>query len=477
MPLNEGQTVQYTVTTTNTADGTVLYWKTTGNTTNSDIVGGNTGTITVTNNRAYINVTMSSDTSTDGTKTLGISLLTGSLSGTTVAATDPNTPIIVQDTSQAPQYSIRLFAMGEGRSGQLPLNSVGSRSSPVQVGTDTDWKTSHVTRTALKSNNTLWAWGENLYGQMGSNDRVYRSSPVQIGSETWSKITGGYATKLGIKTNGSLWFWGADYYGSSGLNLPVNLYRSSPVQVGTETTWSDIAIDGLGGVFAIKTNGTLWTWGGGNDFGGHFGLNNISPGQRSSPVQVGSLTNWSKIYASKLHWLAIKTDGTLWGCGRGRYGQLSSPSVYRSSPVQIGSGTDWALAQCSGYTSFGIKTNGTLWAWGFNGAGQLGINVSGGSMNNNYRSSPVQIAGTTWSKLTNKTGDNANSDMAAIKTDGTLWVWGLYTQGSHGINAVTTGFPLYEDKRSSPTQVGTGTTWDSFVSDGSYSQAFTSVLN
>ena len=54
MPLNEGQTVQYIVTTTNTADGTTLYWKTTGNTTNSDIVGGNTGSVTITNNQDSI---------------------------------------------------------------------------------------------------------------------------------------------------------------------------------------------------------------------------------------------------------------------------------------------------------------------------------------------------------------------------------------------------------------------------------------
>ena len=55
MPLNEGQTVQYTVVTTRVADGTVLYWRTTGNTTNSDIVGGNTGSITITNNQATFN--------------------------------------------------------------------------------------------------------------------------------------------------------------------------------------------------------------------------------------------------------------------------------------------------------------------------------------------------------------------------------------------------------------------------------------
>ena len=68
MPLNEGQTVQYTVITTRVPDGTTLYWKTTGNTTNSDIVGGNTGSVTITNNQATFNVTPTLDVSLDGTK-------------------------------------------------------------------------------------------------------------------------------------------------------------------------------------------------------------------------------------------------------------------------------------------------------------------------------------------------------------------------------------------------------------------------
>ena len=103
MPLNESgsnTTVQYTITTTNTADGTVLYWKTTGNTTNSDIVSGNTGTITINNNRALLNVTMLADVNTDNTKTLGISISTGSLTGP--VAVNTATLIEVQDTSQTP---------------------------------------------------------------------------------------------------------------------------------------------------------------------------------------------------------------------------------------------------------------------------------------------------------------------------------------------------------------------------------------
>ena len=78
MPLGEtssNTTVQYTVTTTNTADGTTLYWKTTGNVSNSDIVGGNTGSIVVTNNRAIFNVTIFTDTLTEGVETIGIAIV------------------------------------------------------------------------------------------------------------------------------------------------------------------------------------------------------------------------------------------------------------------------------------------------------------------------------------------------------------------------------------------------------------------
>ena len=116
MPLNESSsntTVQYTITTTNTSDGTVLYWKTTGNTTNSDIVNGNTGTITITNNRALLNVTMLADSNTDNTKTLGISISTGSLTGP--VAVNTATLIEVQDTSQTPApYTVEYLVVAGG---------------------------------------------------------------------------------------------------------------------------------------------------------------------------------------------------------------------------------------------------------------------------------------------------------------------------------------------------------------------------
>ena len=53
---------------------------------------------------------------------------------------------------------------------------------------------------------------------------------------------------------------------------------------------------------AIKTDGTLWSWGK-NDLIGALGLNDLV--SRSSPIQVGSLTNWKLVSAGYYQGYAI----------------------------------------------------------------------------------------------------------------------------------------------------------------------------
>jgi len=446
MPVNESNTIQYTVTTTRITDGTVLYWKTTGNTTNSDIVGGNTGTITVTNNRAYINVTLAADETADGTKTLGITLLTGSLNGTAVATTDPNTPIVINDTSNAPLIPpTRLYSWGPNSLGQLGTNDTVYRSSPTQVGTETNWSHTGVGINfsfGVKTDGTLWAWGKNSDGQLGTNDRIYRSSPVQVGTNTnWSKVygmtdEGGFAAA--IKTDGTLWTWGgSNNLGTLGLNDVVN--RSSPTQVGTGTDWASISL-GKYVMGAIKTDNTLWTWGY-NTFQ-TLGLN--GGGNRSSPTQVAG-TNWRSISVCDSHAAAIKTNGTLWLWGGGYYGSTGrgQQNDFVSSPVQIGSLTNWSNLATGRGRTLAIRTDGTIWTWG----GDFGSQLTGFGQRSN-QSSPTQIAGTTWSKVMTSP---LSGVFGAIKTDGTIWLWGDNNNGQLGVND--------RINRSSPIQVGTATNW------------------
>ena len=68
----------------------------------------------------------------------------------------------------------------------------------------------------------------------------------------------------------------------------------------------------------LASPGSMWSWGRNNY--GQLGQGDIT--HRSSPVQVGSLTNWSSIAGGAYHNIATKTDGTLWSCGRNTDGQL-----------------------------------------------------------------------------------------------------------------------------------------------------------
>jgi hypothetical protein len=212
---------------------------------------------------------------------------------------------------------------------------------------------------------------------------------------------------------------------------------------------------------AIKTDGTLWTWG--NNARGALGTGNIT--DRSSPgTTAGGGTNWIQTSAGSSSDVsssavgAIKSDGTLWTWGSNNQGMLGTGNeTDRSSPgTTAGGGTDWKQVDISKNEEHigAIKTDGTLWTWGENGSGQLGDGTAGTGTS---RSSPGTTAGggTNWKIVSN--------GRAAIKTDGTLWTWGSNTNGELGDGTTT--------RRSSPgTTAGGGTNWKeiSYGSDNGY---------
>jgi len=347
-----------------------------------------------------------------------------------------------------------LFCLGgDNDYGALGTNSEGDASrfsSPVQIP-GTNWAKhasgsgdTNYQRAAIKSDGTLWFWGRAQYGTFGTNSNVSHSSPVQCPG-TWNSVALQNLQSMGTKTDGTLWTWGAASNGVLGLNGPDNVHQSSPCQIGTGTDWSSSTIDtkdkitaGYRNNSAIKTDGTLWTWGRNDD--GQIGDNSVI--QRSSPVQVPGTTwnsNAMMIYAC----LATKTDGTMWAWGGNGHGQLGHNNrTQYSSPIQVGTDTTWGSLYISAarYTVRVVKTDGTLWAWGNNSGGGLGQN------NQTQYSSPVQIPGTNWKQVS--VSDDGQT--TAVKTDGTLWGWGFNGKGGLGHNNRT----YY----SSPVQIP-GTDW------------------
>ena len=274
----------------------------------------------------------------------------------------------------------------------------------------------------------MWLWGQGGAGQRGDNTSTsIRSSPVQTvaGGTNWKNASSGFLHSAGIKTDGTLWTWGYNAHGSLGDNTVTS--KSSPVQtVAFGTNWKQVGC-GTEHTAAIKSDGTLWICG--YNLYGQIGDNSTT--NRSSPVQtVSSTYNWKQVNCGAYHTAAIKTDGTLWSWGYNLYGVLGdSSTTNRSSPVQTMSGdTTWKQVSCGDYFTVAIKTDGTLWGWGFNGNGQLGDSTT-----TNY-SSPVQTITVTsdW-KLANA----GTSHTGAIKTDGTLWLWGANASGQLGTNNLT----------------------------------------
>ena len=339
-----------------------------------------------------------------------------------------------------------LWAWGDNTYGQLGQGDTTPRSSPIQVGIETSWKSISIAAYGnsavgvINNKGFLFAWGDNTSGQLGAQDRQHRSYPQGIGTITdfWNQLSFNESTSYAIKTDGTLWAWGRNSNGELGNGVNI-LPRSSPGQIGSLTNWKQISAGGAAAL-AVKTDGTLWGWGANGS--GQLGLGNTL--NRSSPTQVGALTDWQYVAGGFYHAAAIKTDGTLWTWGFNAYGQLGhNDRTSRSSPVQVGTLTNWKTVVCGQHHTIALKTDGTLWSWGYNNNGQLG---QGNQVN---RSSPLQIGAlNTW-----RTISSSQSSVMAIKTDGTLWGWGLNGSGQLGYSPESGSFIP------TPVQVGTLTDW------------------
>jgi alpha-tubulin suppressor-like RCC1 family protein len=269
-----------------------------------------------------------------------------------------------------------LWAWGSNGVGNLGDNTTVDKNTPIQIGTDANWLkvcANFSSSYAIKADGTLWAWGVNSQGQLGLGTSTFSYHvPTQVGTDTnWQSISSSDDYCLAIKTDGTLWSWGRNNFGQLGDNTTVN--KNIPTQIGTDTNWQSVSAGHSYGL-AIKSNGTLWAWG--NNGNGRLGDGTTT--NRTVPTQIGTDANWQKVDGGYSHSLGIKTDGTLWAWGTntsGEFGIITSPLI-SYVPIQIGTDTNWQDVSASQWFSYAIKTNHSLWSTGRNNEGQLGNGTS-----------------------------------------------------------------------------------------------------
>ena len=291
----------------------------------------------------------------------------------------------------------------------------------------------------LKPNGTIWGWGYADWGQLSTGISAFDEYlPIQLmPSSDWQFITAGALSTFAIKTNGTLWACGENLYGSLGLNNTINNGLSPFAQVGTATNWKKIAA-GSSLVYGLRTDGTLWACGRNDNF--QMGGYGTGGQNQATFVQIGTATDWKDVSTkSSFCVFALKNNGTLWGWGGSSVLLGGSSSI----PKQIGTSSDWSQIAYGVSHILALKNNGDIHAWGSNTYGEIGLLTNSGLFPEFATVYPGP-----WSKIA--AGFRTSF---AIKPNGTLWAWGWNESGQLGQGTQDLNF------HNVPVQVGTATNW------------------
>lgn len=241
--------------------------------------------------------------------------------------------------------------------------------APKRIDAQSNWcqvatMLSHAA--ALKTDGTLWAWAENRAGGLGQSDpalqtAVQAADPVQIGSDTnWTHIAIGAAHSLALKNDGSLWAWGQNDRGQIGDGTKSNKFAAT--QIGSDRDWSAVSA-GHFTSFALKNDGSLWGW----------GFSNGPAGDQLLPRRIEAGGRFATISANDFLLLALRSDGTLWISGANA---AITASAYVKTPtpnlVQIGKDNDWSEIYAGFCCFFARKKDSSWWFSGMSqGSGPL----------------------------------------------------------------------------------------------------------
>ncbi|QXE92423.1 hypothetical protein KP001_07835 [Geomonas subterranea] len=273
---------------------------------------------------------------------------------------------------------------------------------------------------ALKSDGTVWAWGDNTYGQLGDGTTTSRLTPVHVaGLSNIVQIASNFNYSIALKNDGTVWLWGYGYG-----NTAASMYNLSNVIT---------VAAGRNHVLVLKKDGTVWSWGDNGSGQLGTGQSGMSLSLSNTPVKVIGLASVSKIAAGDSSSYAIKSDGTVWSWGYGT--QLGvSGDLNQPYPLQVTSLAGIDSISSKEAMTYAMKRDagiGSAFAWGEDRFGETGNSSFGSDV-----LLPVPI-----SVIHNVVEIEAGFNHAvALLSDGTIYGWGRSSSGQIGNYSPVTEF-------------------------------------
>ena len=323
----------------------------------------------------------------------------------------------------------------------------------------------------LKADGSVWQWGvvdfvavrpspsSNCYA-----DGLPKLPPAPVnGLADIVAVAATGRNSIALKNDGSVWHWGLNTQLLA--SCPSGSIASAPKQIATATgPLSNVTAIWArsGSFFARKADGSLWAWGNNvlNKLGSYApaqATSTTKPGPEvqniAQPLQVDHLkistagawppaTPPLAVASGDTHTLALLYDSNIKAWGGAEYGERGSGAYgANSNPVWNGYlWRDWpGMTAISGvssiaaglYKSAAVKHDGTLWVWGCNQYGELGDGIAQGThVSVLCERLPKQI--------TNLNGvaavAMADFHTTILKADGTVWGMGYNGGGALGVD-------------------------------------------
>lgn len=236
------------------------------------------------------------------------------------------------DSSFALDRDGNLWSWGSnGTSGRLGRGVVSGVQMPGKLSAVSGVKAISATNQhalAIASDNSVWSWGSNRYGALGDGTTDDRGTPTQVTglADIVAVATGGYHS-LALSGSGDVWAWGYNAKGQLGHGTQTD--SLVPLKVSSLTGVVAISAGGNNSC-AVTTDGRLWTWG--HDVSGQLG-NGLPRSSSSITGPITSLDAFQSFSCGNRFSVAMRSDGTLWTWGRNFEGQLGDGTfAWRPEP-------------------------------------------------------------------------------------------------------------------------------------------------